>query len=162
MRSSVFALGFFVLGSAFTRFAAFYAPADAQTASAQTIMVDVKGAVPVVPTRPVAKAKGVIARRGDVLKLDGVNCVDCKITNGAVVQYGGGPFKLRNLWRTGSVTLELEGAALNTEALLASFGLIGRTGTGPEQHPLDSNAGALKTASMNSETINLTSPVGVE
>lgn len=126
-----------------------------QSAWAQTLIVDARGAVPVVPTRPLVKANVDASGPGYALKVDGIDCVDCKVENGAVVQYGGGAFKFTNFQRSGATTLELKGAALNTKILLSSFGLMGCPVPQPKQRPTDPNVAILKAANTKLETIDL-------
>lgn len=132
------------------------------TASGETVLVDRMGAVPVVSTSPLTVTNEINASgSGYILKLDGIDCVNCEVSNGAVVQYGGGPFKLEHFRHSGVVTFDLKGAALNTKILLSSFGFVGCPASAPKRRSTDPKTSALKTLSTNQKTFDLSSsPVG--
>jgi len=152
----------FVLGAMAMLFLGKSTSVFSQMSPAQTLLIDVQGAAPVVSTRPLIAANQMVANGSDyALKLDGIDCTDCEVTDGGVIQYWGGPFKLTKLRRSGVITMELKGAAWNTEFLLASFGLIGCPVDRPK--PVGPYAPTLHTASLRSETIKaLVSPVGTK
>ena len=162
MKNLLSGAAWFVLGAIAMLFMGKSTSVFSRMSSAQTLLTDVQGAAPVVSTRPLIAANQMVVSGADyALKLDGIDCTDCEVTNGGVIQYWGGPFKLTNLRRSGVTTLELKGAAWNTEFLLASFGQIGCPVTPPK--PVDPSSPILHTASMRTETIKaLVSPVGTK
>jgi hypothetical protein len=162
MRNPLLALGCFILGAVSVSLIGIHAPVFLPTASGQTMLLDRTGAAPVVSTSPLIVTNEINASgAGYILKLDGIDCINCEISNGAIVQYSGGPFKLEHFRHSGVLTLDLRGAALNTKILLSSFGFIGCPTTVPKQRPTDPKTAPLRTLSMNQQTIDLSSsPVG--
>ncbi len=120
----------------------------------------IAGAAPVVP---VLKNRAVISGaifNGGVHNVDGTECSGCSFTNITLV-YGGGAYKLDNSTFSGTINIQLEGAAGNTGAFLNSLGLGECKLPPPMAPPANPNRPIIHTASFNVPTkINLLSPYG--
>jgi len=110
------------------------------------------GATPIVPTISLQSLAGIGFGTGMSMELDGIDCRNCKLENGARIKYSGGLYKLENLERGGVIVLDLEGPALNTWGLLSQFGLIGCPTTNPQPEPENPSKG-IKTANLRTQKI---------
>jgi hypothetical protein len=118
MRNPLLALGCFILGAVSVSLIGIHAPVFLPTASGQTMLLDRTGAAPVVSTSPLIVTNEINASgAGYILKLDGIDCINCEISNGAIVQYSGGPFKLEHFRHSGVLTLDLRGGGSQYENL---------------------------------------------
>jgi hypothetical protein len=110
------------------------------------------GATPIVPTVLLQSLSGIGFGTGMSMELDGFDCQNCKLENGARIKYSGGLYKFENLERRGVIALDLQGPALNTLGLLSQFGLIGCPTTNPQPEP-ENPGKAIKTASLKTQKI---------
>lgn len=77
--------------------------------------------------------------------------------------YGGGVFKLTNTKRDGQFTIALVGAAANTAAFLAYFGMLGCPAKPNAQPPIDMNRPRIDKVTLTTPiTGDLISPYGTE
>jgi hypothetical protein len=120
--------------------------------SDEVIGVHRSGATPVVPTVSLQSLVGIGIGSGMSMELDGFDCRNCKLDNGARIKYSGGLYKFENLERGGVIVLDLQGPALNTLGLLSQFGLIGCPITNPQPEP-ENPSKAIKTANLRTQTI---------
>jgi hypothetical protein len=130
--------------------------------SSAPVFVNAEGAVPVVPAIRFCCFTGSLT--GDpknpmVHKVDGTGCVGCSFTN-VKFEYGGGAFRLENASVSGTVSIELVGAAANTATFLNLFGMLGCPAQ-PKPKQFDPNKPIIKTASLKEpELITVSSPYG--
>jgi hypothetical protein len=162
MRNLITAFGSFVAGVLITLLLGLGSPHTStviQPVSAETIFAHVEGAAPPVPDINLAHFNKGVSATGVILELDGIDCEDCIVKDGGTIRYSGGKYKFTNLQRSGRLTIDLKGAALNTAGLLQSFGLIGCPTATP---PTEVNPNRIiKTAKLSLQTVSgLSSQVG--
>jgi hypothetical protein len=123
MRSFILALGSFIVG-AITSWLLMSIPhtsMSVQFASAQPRGFFDESAIPRVP--PISTEQYHREFVGGVQQLDGLSCRQCVFTN-TVLAYSGGAYRLTDAMFSGTPTLILRGAALNTMRVLQLFGQI--------------------------------------
>jgi hypothetical protein len=163
MRTFLLVVASFVLGafaSSFMRTTTVFA--QQQTPEYQGNLVYRPTAIPQVPFVGLTKLTNVEASPQLALRLDGIDCIDCKLTPGAPVLYGGGAFQIERLQLNGPLELRLEGAAWNTLFLLNALHLIGCPRTAP-QPDINPNQPSIQTAAFKGGTkLSLESPFGIK
>jgi hypothetical protein len=92
------------------------------------------GSVPTVPELDPQPQRVAISQNEGFVRLDSVNCKDCKFSNISFA-YGGGLFNCDQCQLSNVKQLYLDGAALNTLRALMLFRVLPTPKTGPETNP---------------------------
>jgi hypothetical protein len=115
MSKLMLALGSFTMGAMLGIMASGRASILAQKSQPRSFVEE--GMVPTVPPLRHNVLIGAHVGSGFITPLDGLECENCTFDN-AAIEYGGGAFHLTNTTFSGTVNVQLTGAAANTFAFL--------------------------------------------
>ena len=99
--------------------------------SASPLIFEKRGYEPIVPP---LQGNALVGNNFSSVRLDGVECTDCKFGGKVTIVYSGGYFNLKNpTFKTDKINVDLRGAAYNTILLLNYLEAIAASKAPPKQ-----------------------------